>query len=601
MPTTRSLRASLPAMLLLFAVAVLAVRLPANATQRASAYTFFDPIVDIARFIEDRYYTDVDLEAMQEGAIRGMIESLDDPYTEFIPTRAVAEFEKQVRGDFVGIGAEVRLSPEGFLLIVSPLDGSPAIEAGLHAQDIIVAVDGTPTYQLGTARVISMLTGKAGTQVRLTVQRDAQVPRPVNALEPTVPGEVTFNPTVVDPFATESDPSRLPDSDIEVPGPGVDEQRFDVLVTRGRVETQTVKGLHRNGDEWRHFVHPTQRIAYLRLTQFTSETQRETPRILFDLIEQGMRGLVLDLRFNGGGSLPAAVAIADLFLKEGTIVSVQGASVPESVYSASTNLDLPDELEVVVLVNENSASASEILTGALKDNGRAIVVGERTFGKGLVQQVISLPSGAGQLKITEANYYLPSGQNIQRKDDNPVWGVDPSPGFYLPLDIEEETNVWRIRRENEILRPEADSDPSLWEDANRILDQLQDPQLTAAVHALESKLTTGTAYAPTDAYAQAEIQTGLLSAEEERLRALEREITRSRARIAALRSTAARTEDGKAFPTDEQLIGGEVVLIGTSGEELLRMTITGPGLDTWLRDAPVQAAVDPDNTSTPEE
>lgn len=599
MHTKRSIRTGAPAMLLLFAAAVLAVRLPANASQRASTYSFFDPIVDVARLLDDRFYETPDLSAMQEGAIRGMIEALDDPYTEFVPSRDVAEFEKQVRGNFVGIGAEVRLSPEGFLLIVSPLDGSPAVRAGLRTQDRIVAVNGVPTFQLGTSRVISMLSGEEGTSLRVTVERNESSPLPTKTLEPSIPGEFEFVPSEIDPFASESEPSLLPDTPITMPEPALNSRRFDVEITRRRIETQTVRGLHRDGDEWLYFVHPEEKVAYVRLSQFTAETGRETPRVLFDLVEQGMRGLVLDLRFNGGGSLPASIQIADLFLDEGTIVSVRGASVPENVYEARNEIELPDDLHVAILVNENSASASEIVTGALKDNGRAIVIGERTFGKGLVQQVVSLPSGAGQLKLTEANYYLPSGQNIQRKDDSPTWGVDPSPGFYLPLSIQEEADVWSIRREQEILRPDKDMDPSLWEDADRILAELQDPQLSAAVDALVGKLQTGefTPANPDGATEATSIQAGLLDIEQERLRALEREMIRSRSRIAALSSGEEKdTETG--FPSTDQLRDGTLVLRAADGSILKQYNISGPGLERWLVDAPLEESASDSEEAT---
>lgn len=586
MRTKHSLRGGVPGIVLLLATAVLVARLPAGAAQNVSAYSFFDPIVDVARLIDDRYYEEVDLDALQAGAIRGMVDALGDPYTEYIPLSDLAEFEKQVRGDFVGIGAEVRLSVEGYLLIVSPLDGSPALEAGLQAGDRIVGVDGVPTYRLGTTRVISMLTGAPGTEVVVTVERDSTRPAPVQATAATFDGPHTFVPAEVDPAVEDGETSALPAEPVTMPGPAADRQRFDVVITRSRVQTQTVRGLHRDGERWRYFVDPAERIAYVRISQFTEETARETPRVLADLVEEGMRGLVLDLRGNTGGSLSAAVRIADLFLHEGTIVSLKGKGVPEQSEQAEDRGDLPRDVEVVVLVDGGSASASEVLTGALKDNGRAVVLGERTFGKGLVQQVISLPTGAGQLKVTEANYYLPSGQSIHRKDDSAVWGVDPSPGFYVPLTPEQAFEVWTIRREQEVLRPESDADPAAWEDSERIRDILRDPQLDAATEALVAKLNTGSFLAPNPDASPDDMMSGLLDDEQARLRALEREMFRVRARITALRSTGAENEDA-FYPTDAQLAGGSVVLRDADGNNLMELDVTGAGLDRWLRDAPV--------------
>jgi len=304
----------------------------------------------------------------------------------------------------------------------------------------------------------------------------------------------------------------------------------------------------------------------------------------------GVRGL--DLRGIAGGSLAASIRLADLFLSDGTIVSLRGKGVPEQSNSATPQGDLPADLPIVVLIDEGSASASEVLTGALKDNGRAMVLGERTFGKGLVQQVISLPSGTGQLKITEANYYLPSGRNIQRKDDSPVWGVDPSPGFYVPLTPEQSFEVWSIRRQQEILRPNEDEDPSLWEDADRIRAELKDPQLAAAVDALVAKLTTGEFVAPNPGAAPAEMQAGLLSAERDRLRALERELLRTRNRIVALQEGAGEGAEADLFPGDDAIVGGTVELRDVDGNVLQELRVTGGGLDRWLRDAPLEPVED---------
>jgi carboxyl-terminal processing protease len=199
---------------------------------------------------------------------------------------------------------------------------------------------------------------------------------------------------------------------------------------------------------------------------------------------------VLDLRQNAGGSLEAAIQIADLLLESGEIISVEGRNRPRYTERASARGTLPD-FPIALLVDRTSASASEILAGALSDNARAIVIGERTFGKGLVQAVVPLPSGNGQLKITEADYYLPSGRSLHRHPESVVWGVDPTPGYEVQLSEEQLIQLWTIRREEEVLRPGRDGADSSWGDPVWIREHLQDPPLALAVDALQHKLDTG--------------------------------------------------------------------------------------------------------------
>lgn len=270
---------------------------------KVNLYEWANPVTDILVGLDQHFFRTPDLKKMREGAVRGMIEALDDPYTEFIPNEAEKDFDKQVRGEYVGIGAEVD-TENGWLKIASPLDDSPAWKAGIEADDLVVAVDGKTTFNQTVEQVIDRLMGEPGSVVRLTVERVGdKASAPAGALEPTAP---------------EDSP--------ESPGVKAGRFRFDLKIIRQRIVTSTVKGLHRVGEtqEWDFMADPEERIGYIRVTQFTAGTIPELKAACEKLVSQGMRGLVLDLRYNGGGSLNAAIEMADLFLKEGVIVSTKG-------------------------------------------------------------------------------------------------------------------------------------------------------------------------------------------------------------------------------------------------------------------------------------
>ena len=484
-------RPRLLAILLIVGIgAVLVARLPGAISARLADAELVDPVVDISHLVDRYYYRDYDREQLRLGAIRGMLNTLQDPYTEYIPPARQEEFDKIVRGEFVGIGAQIQMNDDGWLEIISPLDDSPALMAGLQAGDLVVAVDGSSTWQRDVQLIIGQLTGTPGSEVRVTVQRrpgDAELPE--GALEPSVPGELLIDDRAPGEVGAEGEPP------VTAPGPPDDAERFDLIITRERIRTQTVRGLHRDGSDWLWMVDPEQKIAYVRISQFTGETILRFPAVLRELLDRGMNGLVLDLRQNTGGSLEAAIMVSDLFLASGEIVSVEGRRRERDTASASAPGTLPD-FPMAVLVDRVSASASEIVAGALSDNGRAIVVGERTFGKGLVQAIVPLPSGNGQLKITEADYYLPSGRSLHRHPDSDVWGVDPTEGFEVPLTEDEFVRLWNTRREQEVIRPNGDDEDAFWSDPVWIREQLHDPQLAVAVDAIQTLLRTGQWVAP---------------------------------------------------------------------------------------------------------
>ncbi|TVQ79466.1 MAG: S41 family peptidase [Phycisphaeraceae bacterium] len=563
--TPKRNKSALAATVLLVALGILAIRLPTVAAQRSSDYSYWAPLVDVYALVERHFFKDPDREAMQIGAIRGMLEALDDPYTEYVPPRDVADFDRAIRGSYVGIGAEVNMR-EGFLQIVSPMDGSPAFMAGLEADDLIVGVDGESTFGKGINDIISKLLGTPGTKVRVTVEREGgRHDLPEGAQDPSIEGAVGEAPGVA--------PGRI---------------RFDLVIVRDRIRAATLKGLHRDGEQWSYWVDPEEKIAYIRITQFTETTIPALSSTTKALLDEGMRAFILDLRFNTGGSLQAAIEMADLFLESGTIVSTRGRTAREQTARASARGTLPD-FPMVVLINGVSASASEIVAGALSDNDRAVIVGERTYGKGSVQSVHRLPSGQGQLKITEQYYYLPSGRLLHRMDDSTVWGVDPSPGFFVPMTNPENREMMRIRRQEEILRRDRD-DNGDWSNPEWILEHLRDRQLTAGVEALRIYLNTG-AWQPTgEEVPEGTMQVAALQEEQRRLRLLERELIRTQTRIGALEGVVAQDalEKPDLIPDNARLTDGRIIIYDADGNIVSELRITDEMLEPWLIDAPLE-------------
>ncbi len=424
---------------------------PTRSAAAARAYDWFDPIIETRLLLASRFIDPTDDAAMQEAALAAMVASLGDPYTVYVPPEAEREFDKELRGTYVGIGAEIDIH-ENYLRIVTPLEDSPALAAGVLAGDLVLAIDGESTLGKTADACMDMLLGEEGTPVTILVRHS-------------------------------------------------DGREVTLTIVRARIETQTVKGFRRTAKGWEHILDRERGIGYLRLTQFTETSADAMLASLDALRRDGLRALVLDLRFNGGGSLGAAIQIADLFLAQGSIVSVRDRDGKGRAWSAAahpTDIDMP----LVILVNEGSASASEVLAGALQDNGRAKVLGTRTFGKGSVQDVLTIPEDRGTIKITTARYYLPSGRNITRshrpEDADRPWGVDPDAGFHLPMTDDQERTMFIARRAWEI--PDgAPGDPSRWSDPAWIAatpgaagaEGVGDLQLAGAVTALRGYLADG--------------------------------------------------------------------------------------------------------------
>jgi carboxyl-terminal processing protease len=328
----------------------------ASAAERYSELQIFSKVLNL---VQQYYVEPVDTQKLVYGAIKGMLKELD-PHTNFMPPEMFKDFESETSGEFGGLGIEISVQ-NGILTIISPIEDTPAWEAGIKAGDKVIAVDGTSTKGLSLVEASQLMRGKKGSKTTLTIARESE------------------------------------------------EKPKDITITRGNVKIRSVK-----------FTDMNEGYAYVKITSFIENTGKDLEKVLTEHTKKhgSVKGLILDLRRNPGGLLDQAVKVSDLFIPDGKIVSTIGRekSKEEIIYAtkhaAFTNFPL------IVLMNEYSASASEIVAGALQDNKRAIVMGEKSFGKGSVQSVVKLGDGSG-LKLTVARYYTPSGKSIQSEGITP--------------------------------------------------------------------------------------------------------------------------------------------------------------------------------------
>ncbi|MCO6438411.1 MAG: S41 family peptidase [Phycisphaerae bacterium] len=345
--------------------------------------------------------------------MRGAFEPLDD-FTTIIWPQDADDFEKHTRGDFIGVGISIvknRATEE--IEVVSPLEDTPAYRAGIQAGDIITHVNGDAIKGLSINKVVDTITGPEGSEVELTVRRD--------------------------------------------------DEKLNFKLERARVKIQSVKGLRRHPiheERWEHWLDEDRGIGYIRITGFQANTVEDVTNVLSELEAGDLRGLVLDLRDNPGGLLDSAFDLSSLFLKKGEKVVVVRGRDPDAVDTLRATSNGPwSDLPVLVLVNDNSASASEIVAGAIQDNEHGVVMGERTFGKFSVQNLIQLSRSNAKLKLTTAKYYLPNGRSLHREITSSEWGVEPD--IHVRLTRWERVNVWKARREADRLgppKPGADDD-----------------------------------------------------------------------------------------------------------------------------------------------
>ncbi len=550
-------------LVLVFLLGLFAARIPSTLAQmgvRADGW----PLVEDARNLVMQNFVDKpDAQKLAKGAIQGMLESLDDPYAEYISAADAADFEKAMTGSFSGVGCQIEVK-DGWLFVASPMEDSPAFNAGIIAGDRVSKVDGVSTHGLTTEKCIKMITGPEGTPVKLDVQRNGQ--------------DLTFN------------------------------------LTRAKIVSKSVRGYRRLPDasgHWDHLIDPENKIAYIRMSQFTPTAPEELIGALGQATGAAggkLNGLILDMRYNPGGIMDTAIEIVDMFVDEGKIMSTKGRNTPEVVYRAEKG-EQTLEYPVAMLVNGSSASASEIVAGSLSENlapsKRAVVIGTRTFGKGLVQSVTNLPHDPRAiLKFTTQHYFLPSGKLIQRTDDAKEWGVDPTPGFYMPI-TDAETTAWLLKRRDwDVLRKPGTEAPAgveavpaiaeqHWNDGAWIESAAKDRQLAGAIRTMQAKVVTGDWLKLTDVEGQSKaIATGEIKTLERIRERMGKEFVHIEKRIETLESVASaekeKPKDLDFWSDTIDLTGGLVEVRDKDGKVIADLRITGRYLERWLALADVE-------------
>jgi carboxyl-terminal processing protease len=349
------------------AIALILAVVPFGASSQNTSETYrqLNLFGEVFERVRADYVEEVTDEKLIESAINGMLTSLD-PHSSYLSPKDFEDMQVQTKGEFGGLGIEVTME-DGVIKVVSPIDDTPAARAGVLPGDIITHLDGEPVLGLTLAEAVDKMRGPANTEIKLTIRRGNKEP-------------------------------------------------FDVVVKRDVIKVESVRS--RALDD----------IGYVRVTSFTEQTDQGLKKAVEKLksdMGSGMKGLILDLRNNPGGLLDQAIAVSDDFLDKGEIVSTRGRNSDDVQRTNARPGDIAEGLPIVLLINGGSASASEIVAGALQDHRRAILLGTRSFGKGSVQTIIPLP-GHGAMRLTTARYYTPSGRSIQAKGIEPDIAVEPA-------------------------------------------------------------------------------------------------------------------------------------------------------------------------------
>jgi C-terminal peptidase prc len=378
-----------------------------------------------------------------------------DPYTTYIDPETLENFKKDVQGNFTGIGIQIRKDGiTDYLLVVTPIKNSPAYKAGLQAGDLITKVTNYVAVDKDTGKVkeldqpeelsakglpladaVKKILGPANTKVKLTIQREGET------------------------------------------------KPLEFEITRGRVEVETVLGIKRDkDDDWNYMVDEENKIGYIRLTQFSRNSYRDLAKVMTQLTKKGVKGFVLDLRFNPGGLLDSAVNITDLYIADGLIVSIRPRVGRETKFNGKAEGSLLD-FPMVCMVNGYSASGSEIVSAALQDHNRAYIIGERSYGKGSVQNI--QPFEGGELKMTTASFWRPNGKNLNKSSTQgrpeDVWGVTPDK--VIELNRKEREDLAEAQHTSEIIQPRG-------KPAKNPNPEFKDRQLDAALEYLRDQIKT---------------------------------------------------------------------------------------------------------------
>ncbi len=327
--------------------------------EQINTYELLNIFGEVMERTKVSYVEDISDKKLIEAALNGMLTSLD-PHSSYLNEQDYKYMHEQTSGKFGGLGIEITME-NGIVKIISPIDDTPAAKAGLKAGDYITDIDGETVIGLTLNEVVSKLRGKVGTKVKISIRR-------INA------------------------------------------KPFEVTLTRDEIKIQSVKSELKNKD-----------ILYIRISSFSEDIDEDISKAIKNAqkeLKNKLSGIVIDVRNNPGGLLDQAVKVSDLFLEQGEIVSTRSRNEEDTIKYSATAGDIAKGLPIVVMINEGSASAAEILSGALQDHHRAVILGEKSFGKGSVQTVIPLRNNAA-MRITTARYYTPSGRSIQAK------GIEP--------------------------------------------------------------------------------------------------------------------------------------------------------------------------------
>lgn len=376
---------------------------PAGA-KKDELYDRYETLTAVVNKILENYVVDVDKDKLFYGAYDGMLQTLD-PYSQFLPPQNKEDLDIETKGEFGGIGIEISQDEHKILVVVTPLEGTPAFKAGMQPGDKIWKIEGKTTDGMSLSDAVKKLRGKKGTSVTITVLHETDPRKPV-----------------------------------------------DVTIVRDVIKVKSIVDVRMVDDK--------EKIGYLRMTQFQEKTAEDMDAAVKGLLEKGMRALILDLRFNPGGLLDSAIEVSERFIDKGVVVSTKGRNeANKKVFTTDGGTAYPP-FPVALLVSGQSASASEIVAGALQDHRRAAIVGSRTFGKGSVQTVLPLENGKSAMRLTTAYYYTPSGRCIHRKPDateKDDWGIYPD--IEVKMAPEEVVQLWKAWRQRHLdeNRPQDES------------------------------------------------------------------------------------------------------------------------------------------------